>query len=209
LQAFISSLETTPVNLAGIAVSGSDIYVANLTKDLSQFRSNYDNTPFYKSSILVTKIADKDIKWQKTIATDYYIANETGNLWQTNIGFSADGTKLLVAASSYTGSGYSMSGGKFTINIASPDTQSYTSLYTSDNLGWFPYFSSGQLNHFSYGGYYGCIENSCNRSIDPNAFATESHNKILQAIGLTGNLTSPMSGLRATMISRLKQLVGV
>lgn len=209
LQAFISSLETTPVNLAGIAVSGSDIYVASLTKDLSQSRSNPDGTPFYRSAILVTKIADKDVKWQKTVASDFYIANETGNLWQTNIGFSSDSTKLLVAASSYTGSSYLMTGGRFAIDIASPDTQSYTSLYTSSNIGWFPYISNGQLNHFSYMGYYGCIETGCNRSISPTAFATESHNKILQAIGLTGNLTAPMSGLRTTMISRLKQLAGV
>ena len=209
LQTFIDTLETTPVNLAGIALSGSDIYVASLTKDLSQYRSDPDGTLFYKSSILVTKISDKDIKWQRTIATDFYTANETGNLWQTNIGFSTDGTKLLVAASSYTGSSYSMSGGRFSVSLESPDTQSYTSLYSSASMGWFPYFLNGQLNHFSYGKRYGCVEAACNRPISTTEFATENHNNILQAIGLPGDLTSPMSGLREAMISRLKQLAGV
>ncbi len=208
VSTFVSALETSPTTFGGIAKVGNDVYVASLTQDRTATRKNLDGSTFYKSSIILTKIASNAIQWQKTIATDRYMWDST-SLSQMAIIPSTDGSTIRIADNSYSGSGYDMMSSVYSINLAT-QAVSTSMLVAAANSGWYPYFSStGQVNHFSYAGYLRCVNITCSGSVQPNVFQTESENRALTLVGLTGNLTAPSSAIRNTLINRLKSWVGL
>lgn len=209
VRSLVAAFSADPSTFGGMTRVGSDVYVLSIHQDRASLRRNPDNTPFYKSALTLTKISGNKMEWQSQVAVDVYIGNDPNNLPQSAISLSRSGDAILVASNSYQGTSYGMRFGVYRVAIADRAV-GYTPYFTLANVGWHPWFSSDDgVNHFSFAGYFRCLDGRCSSSIQPEAFITESQNRLLASVGLPANLAKPSVNFKEQMLAQLRVWLGL
>ena len=123
---------------------------------------------------------------------------------QTGVSVSRAGDAVLIAVNGFVGSGYGMKFGVYKVALAN-QAVTYTALFASANVGWYPWFSADDsVNHFAFSGYLRCVNAQCGAGVQPVVFVAESQNKVLASVGLPANVGNQNTNFKAVILGQLK-----
>lgn len=204
VKALVDAFVADGTLYAGMAKIGADVYVASVKQDRASVLRNGDGTPFYKSSLALTKISNGAIQWTVPVATNLYMGNDPTQFSQSAVAASRAGDAVLIAANGFVGSGYGMKFGVYKVALAN-QAVAYTAHYTLANVGWYPWFAAdGSVNHFAFSGYLRCVNAQCGAGIQPEVFVAESQARVLASVGLPASAASQNSSFKAVLLGQLK-----
>ena len=204
VKALVDSFVADGTLFAGMAKIGADVYVASVQQDRASILRNNDGTPFYKSSLALTKIGNGAIQWTLPVATNLYMGNDSTQFSQSAVAASRSGDALLIAANGFVGSGYGMKFGVYKVALAN-QAVAYTAHYTLANVGWYPWFAADDsVNHFAFSGYLRCVNAQCGAGIQPEVFVADSQARVLASVGLPASAASQNSNFKAVVLGQLK-----
>lgn len=202
VKALVDTFVADGTLFAGTTKIDTDVYVASVQQDRASVLRNGDGTPFYKSSLALTKISNGAIQWTAPVASNVYMASDPAQFSQTGVSVSRAGDAVLIAVNGFVGSGYGMKFGVYKVALAN-QAVTYKAFFALANVGWFPWFSADEsVNHFAFAGYQRCINAQCGAGIQPEVFIAESQNKVLASVGLSAGAGSP--NFKAVILGQLK-----
>lgn len=204
VKALVDAFVADGTTFGGMARIGADVYVASVQQDRTSILRNSDNTPFYKSSIALKKISNGIVQWTTPVATNVYMGSDPTQFSQTGVSVSRAGDAVHIAVNGFVGSGYGMKFGVYKVALAN-QAVTYTALFASANVGWYPWFSADDsVNHFAFSGYLRCVNAQCGAGVQPVVFVAESQNKVLASVGLPANVGNQNTNFKAVILGQLK-----
>lgn len=203
----LSSGKTSHITDMQTDSDGSTYVLSSRLNNASDFRTDSDGGKSFLGDIVLTRISSDKSVIQTVVDTIYCCDNKGFSVPRGAMKIESDNIAVFYSEKE-TGSGYGQKGTVYTIEkgILGKKVKDEGYFHQS-NWGWFPYFDdSGDLQHFSFSGYYP-ITNMGGRgqSISPNTFKERMLASRLRRAGLPG-MVETESQLSQLFLRALKTL---
>ncbi|KAA3652309.1 MAG: filamentous hemagglutinin N-terminal domain-containing protein [Proteobacteria bacterium] len=158
----------------------------------STWRSDPDGSRAYPVDILVTKIVAGTIVAQNLVDTVYGTYHGIANsALRGTFSVAANEVRIFFSEKTPVSSNYGQTGYIYRLNKTNlAQSGSRETLFDHANWGWYPFFDdNGNLNHFSFAGYYAVLNTSQGAWFTPRAFEEHAIARRLNATPVGVRLT--------------------